>query len=95
MTERRVGGTEAAEMLQKAAETLAVGDRIELRWIKPFSLDDAGSHPAEPEYTWEPVEIIEILPKATTASYVLVRVRHADGTTSTESLARPWRALAS
>src|SRR5215813_1804337 len=29
---------EAAEMLQKAAETLAAGDRIELRWTKPFSL---------------------------------------------------------
>ena len=27
MTERRVGGTQAAEMLQKATETLAVGDR--------------------------------------------------------------------
>jgi hypothetical protein len=94
MTEDRITANEYMEMMREAAKTLRVGDRIELRSHKPFSIDDDGMPPSPPEYLWEPVEIVDILPPAPSGD-VVVLVRHADGTEFVQSLARPWRPLAS
>ena len=83
MTDRskQISANEAHDMRQ-LAEKVRVGDLIGLR--------RGAGQPAEPQYPWEHVEVIAVLPRPPDGA-VMVQVRHADGTESLQSLARPWR----
>jgi hypothetical protein len=76
------------EYRSEEAEKVQVGDLIEFRYTMPFSIDDDECTP--PTYRWESVEVTAILPRAP-AGTVVVKVRHADGRTSIQTLGRIWR----